>query len=110
MASIQKTEIFTPDAQWHFVGIFFKNASMPPTLFAASDTYANNMLIDPIRLLALVGQVVKLATSAVKSGDRVIFTYLSSETTKYLGISTDLKSLQISLNLETENAGSQPVN
>ena len=84
--------------------------SMYSTLSTTGDTNARHMPIDPVRLLALVAQVVKLTISAVKSGDHDIFAIVSSATSKYLGIPTDAQSLQNSLNLVANDTDSQRTN
>ena len=61
----------------------------------------------PVRLLALIAQVVKLTISAVKSGDYDIFAIVSSASSQYLGISTDPRSLENSLKQGTNEAVSQ---
>ena len=76
------------------------NAS-PNTNGDANDPHQS---LDPVRLLALVAQVVKLTISAVKSGDYDIFAIVSSASSKYLGISTDPQSLENSLKLGTYDA------
>ena len=68
------------------------------------------MRIDPVRLLALVAQVVKLTISAVETGDNDIFAIVSSAISKYLGIPTDPQSLQNSLHLVTDDTVSQRTN
>ena len=88
------------DIQHIFNYTSIANAS-PNTNGDANDPHQSS---DPVRLLALVAQVVKLTISAVKSGGYDIFAIVSSASSKYLGISTDPQSLENSLKLGTYDA------